>query len=71
MTTVKIPLKETIIKKIKGKTLVSWNINSNGELELEVEECQLFDRLEKLDKEIDDGEYIEVDMDTLAKELQL
>ncbi|MCL2115647.1 MAG: hypothetical protein FWH29_05445 [Methanobrevibacter sp.] len=71
MTTVKIPLNDSIIKKIKGKTLIDWNINSEGELELEVEECQLFDRLERLDKEIDEGEYIEMDMDTLAKELQL
>ena len=71
MTTVKIPLKEHIIKKIEGKTVIGWNINSNGELELEVEECQLFDKLKKLDKEIDDGEYIEMDMDTLAKKLQL
>ena len=71
MVTVKIPLNDSIIEKIKGKTLIDWNINSKGELELEVQECQLFDRLEKLDKEIDDGEYVEVDMDSLAKELQL
>jgi len=68
---VKIQLKDSIIEKIKGKTLIDWNINSDGELELKVQECQLFDRLEKLDKEIDDGEYIEMDMDTLAKKLQL
>ena len=71
MVTVKIPLKDSIIKKIKGKTVINWNVNSEGELELEVEECQLFDRLEKLDKEIGNGEYIEMDMDSLAKELQL
>ncbi|MGL4669945.1 MAG: hypothetical protein ACRCVG_05050 [Methanobacteriaceae archaeon] len=71
MNIVKIPLKDSLIKKIEGKTLIEWNINSNGELELKVEECQLFDRLEKLDKEIDDGDFIETDMDSLAKELQL
>jgi len=67
MTTVKIPLKESILKKIKGKTLVDWNINSYGELELEVQECQLFDRLEKLDKELDDGKGITLSVDELEE----
>jgi hypothetical protein len=71
MNIVKIPLKDSIIKKIKGKALIGWNINLDGELELKVEECQLFDRLEMLDKEIDEGDFIEMDIDTLAKELQL
>ena len=67
MDTVKIPLKDTIIKKMKGKTLVNWNINSNGELELELEECQLFDRLEKLDKELDEGKGITLSVDEFEK----
>jgi hypothetical protein len=48
MTTVKIQLKESIINKIKGKTLIDWSINNKNELELEPEECQLFDRLDKV-----------------------
>jgi len=71
MATVTIPLSKSILEQIKGKTIKKSNLTENGELKLEVEDCQLFDRLEKLDKEIDDGEYIEMDMDTLAKELQL
>lgn len=67
MTTVKIPLKDSIIKKIKGKTLIDWNINSKGELELKVEDCQLFERLEKLDKEIDEGKGITLSVDKLEE----
>jgi len=67
MTTVKIPLNESTLKKIEGKTLVDWNINSNGELELEVQECQLFDRLEKLNKELDEGKGITLSADELEE----
>ena len=67
MTTVKIPLKETILEKINGKTIIGGNINLNGELELEVEECGLYDRLDELNKEIDDGKGIKVDADNLEK----
>jgi hypothetical protein len=71
MKTVKIPMNKNIQKQLSGKVVIETIIKSNGEIELEVEECQLFNRLEKLNQEIKNGKGIKMDMNSLAKELQL
>ena len=67
MATVTIPLSKSILKQIKGKTIKKLNLTENGELKLEVEECQFWKRNTKIKQEIDDGEGIEVDADKLEE----
>jgi len=67
MATVTIPLSKSILEQIEGKTIKKASLTENGELELEVEDCQFWERSEKIKQEIDDGKKIEVDADKLVE----
>lgn len=65
--TIKIPVSKSILEQIEGKILKVTNINNNGEIELEIEECNFWDRMEKRDKAIDEGKGIKLDADKLEE----
>lgn len=67
MTTVKIPLSKSVLEKIKGKSIKEYSLTEEGELKLEVEDCDFWERATKIKQEIDDGKKIEVDADKLEE----
>jgi len=67
LTTITIPLSKTIIKEIEGKIIKDTKINENGDLELELEECEFWDEVIPLKQEIDEGKGIEVDVENIEK----
>ncbi|MDR2966709.1 MAG: hypothetical protein LBU74_02030 [Methanobacteriaceae archaeon] len=68
MESIKILINDSLVKKIKGKQLINWNITSENEIELEFDdECELFKRLEKAESEIKTGKGIKLDADDFDK----
>ena len=67
METVTIPLSKSLLEKIQGKTIKESNLTENGELKLQVEDCQFWERTHKIKQKIDKGEKVEVDVDKLEK----
>ncbi|KZX10155.1 hypothetical protein [Methanobrevibacter curvatus] len=71
MTSIKIQLQQSIIDKIKGKNIAGWNINNNGELELEFVDCDLEKEVKELQNELDAGKGVRVDINDLEKHFGL
>ncbi|MDR3063796.1 MAG: hypothetical protein LBU40_06655 [Methanobrevibacter sp.] len=71
MTSIKIQLQQSIIDKIKGKNIADWNINSNGEFELEFVDCDLEKEVKEIQNELDAGKTIKVDINDLEKHFGL
>ncbi|MCL2116758.1 MAG: hypothetical protein FWH29_11120 [Methanobrevibacter sp.] len=68
----KTVIPDEILKKIKGKELIKWNLKKDGRIELEVEEipseCKTLAReFSKINAEIDTGNYVKGDRKTLEK----
>ncbi|MDR3062831.1 MAG: hypothetical protein LBU40_01665 [Methanobrevibacter sp.] len=71
MTSIKIHLQQSTIDKIKGKNIVDWNINNNGELELEFVDCYIEKEVKELQDELDAGKGVRVDINNLEKHFGL
>ncbi|MCL2115148.1 MAG: hypothetical protein FWH29_02880 [Methanobrevibacter sp.] len=65
--TIKILVSKIILKQIERKIIKVTGITNNGEIELEVEDCDFWDRMEKRDKIIDEGKGIKLDVDELEE----
>ncbi|MDR0911959.1 MAG: hypothetical protein LBM96_05070 [Methanobrevibacter sp.] len=65
MKTITIPLSKTILEEIEGKTIKKYHINTNGELELKIADCEFWNDLKNLKKEIDSRKGIEIEVDKL------
>ena len=65
--TIKIPVSKSILEQLEGKIIKVTNITNNGEIELEVEDCDFWDRMEKRNKSIEEGKGIKLDVDELEE----
>jgi len=67
---------DEILKKIKGKELIKWNMKKNGNIELEVEEIpseciEFAEELEEIREEMKAGKKYKLDVDSLDKKFGL